>query len=41
MRILDEAMADVTEFHSTQHDGQKIAWKANYLQIALRERETN
>ena len=28
---LDEAMADDTEFHSTQHDAQKNARKASHL----------
>ena len=33
---LDEATDDDTELHSTQHDLQKNAWKASYLQITWR-----
>ena len=38
MRRLDEAMADVTKFHSTQ---QRDSWKTNDLQIFHWNRKAN
>ena len=38
-RWLDETLADVTQFYSTQHDVQKDSWETNDLQILIRKRE--
>ena len=40
-RRLDETLADVTKFHSTQHDAQEDSWETNDLQISKRKWDAN
>ena len=40
-RKLDETLADVTKFHSTQHDAQEDSWETNDLQISKRKWDAN